>query len=520
MTETPKAAPEQRRLQPPTWMARTATWFAANPGKRVAWTLLALLILWLGACLYIYYMAAGPIAAGTQVGGVTVGGMSPEQAARKLDNEWNRSRVLRLTAEGEEWPVDPMSFGLWVDPNASAQAAYLYGRGDNRWGQILRVFTGRPGPNLDPVVLFSASKAKDQLAAIRGIVERTPEEPSFEYINGAWTVQPGAAGMTLDLDASVAKLQADPLKAVLSGELALVTAPSHADLAPYQGQLPVIDNLLQKPLKVQGYDPIADESIFWDVPRELVGSWLRVSYVEGQLSIRLDETGFGPYLTELERDLPDGKTLILPAIAYNLTDRWRAGIPDTVTTRYPSTRYEVQAGDTLLKISYRQQIPAWMILKANPGMNAEVIHVGTVLNIPSRTDLIPLPVVMDKRIKLSISEQHLWVYENGQEVRDFVISTGMDRSPTQPGVFQTQLYDVDAYASVWDLHMPHFIGIYQSWEGFWNGTHGLPTLRSGNILWAGNLGRPVSYGCIILGLDEAEWLFGWAPPGTIVEIVE
>ena len=72
--------------------------------------------------------------------------------------------------------------------------------------------------------------------------------------------------------------------------------------------------------------------------------------------------------------------------------RWKHGIA-----------IRIQPGDTLLTISYRQRMPAWMILKANPGMNAEVIHAGAVINIPSLSDLLPLPVVMDKRIRLSIS---------------------------------------------------------------------------------------------------------------------
>jgi lipoprotein-anchoring transpeptidase ErfK/SrfK len=71
---------------------------------------------------------------------------------------------------------------------------------------------------------------------------------------------------------------------------------------------------------------------------------------------------------------------------------------------------------------------------------------------------------------------------------------------------------------MWDLHMPNFIGIYEAWPGFMNGIHGLPTLSNGNRLWAGNLGRPVSYGCIILGLQEAQDLFDWAEKGVVVEI--
>jgi lipoprotein-anchoring transpeptidase ErfK/SrfK len=76
----------------------------------------------------------------------------------------------------------------------------------------------------------------------------------------------------------------------------------------------------------------------------------------------------------------------------------------------------------------------------------------------------------------------------------------------------------NAYASVWDLHMPDFLGIYEAWPGFMNGIHGLPTLSGGRRLWADILGRPASYGCIILDLDDAAWLYNWAENGVVVEI--
>lgn len=99
-----------------------------------------------------------------------------------------------------------------------------------------------------------------------------------------------------------------------------------------------------------------------------------------------------------------------------------------------------------------------------------------------------------------------------------VISTGIDRSPTQPGIFQVQTHDPNAYASVWDLYMPNFLGIYEAWPGFMNGIHGLPTLSNGQRLWANVLGRPASYGCIILDLETSEWLYHWAENGVVVEI--
>jgi lipoprotein-anchoring transpeptidase ErfK/SrfK len=66
--------------------------------------------------------------------------------------------------------------------------------------------------------------------------------------------------------------------------------------------------------------------------------------------------------------------------------------------------------------------------------------------------------------------------------------------------------------------MPHFMGIYEGWPGFMNGIHGLPMLSSGVRLWGSVLGRPASYGCVILSLNEAEDLYNWAEAGVIVEI--
>ena len=112
------------------------------------------------------------------------------------------------------------------------------------------------------------------------------------------------------------------------------------------------------------------------------------------------------------------------------------------------------------------------------------------------------------------------VWDGDNLVISEIISTGMDRSPTQPGIFQVRSHVPNAYASVWDLYMPDFVGIYEAWPGFENGFHGLPVLSGGRTLWAGVLGQPVSYGCIILNTRAAQNFYTWAEEGVIVEIRE
>ncbi len=121
-----------------------------------------------------------------------------------------------------------------------------------------------------------------------------------------------------------------------------------------------------------------------------------------------------------------------------------------------------------------------------------------------------------KYILVSITEQHLSAYENGQLIYSFVASTGM-RNSTRVGTFYVLDKIPNAYGSTWDIWMPDWLGIYYS-GGLENGIHALPILPSGDRLWSGYLGTPISFGCVVLGVDEALQLYNWADVGTPVEI--
>jgi lipoprotein-anchoring transpeptidase ErfK/SrfK len=121
-----------------------------------------------------------------------------------------------------------------------------------------------------------------------------------------------------------------------------------------------------------------------------------------------------------------------------------------------------------------------------------------------------------KLILVDISEQHLYAYENGALVYSFVASTGMNGG-TRVGTFSVLDKIPSAYGSTWNIWMPNWLGIY--WSGsLENGIHALPILPNGQRLWAGYLGTPISYGCVVLGTYESELLYYWAEVGTPVVI--
>ena len=85
------------------------------------------------------------------------------------------------------------------------------------------------------------------------------------------------------------------------------------------------------------------------------------------------------------------------------------------------------------------------------------------------------------------------------------------------GSFQVLDKIPNAYSQVWGLWMPEWLGIYYS-GSLENGIHALPILSNGQTLWAGYLGTPVSFGCIILSTSDAQTLYNWAEVGTPVII--
>jgi len=157
-----------------------------------------------------------------------------------------------------------------------------------------------------------------------------------------------------------------------------------------------------------------------------------------------------------------------------------------------------------------------------PTNTPEAVVQAVIVDSPARVEVAqlneqaPISYGGNKYILVDISEQHMYVYEGDALVYSFVSSTGMNNA-TAVGNFSVLDKIPNAYGSTWDLWMPNWLGIY--WAGtLENGIHALPILSNGGQLWAGYLGVPISYGCVVLGVYESQLLYDWAEVGTPVEI--
>ncbi|HVU13080.1 MAG TPA: L,D-transpeptidase family protein [Phototrophicaceae bacterium] len=454
----------------------------------------------------LFVIGGSTVLPGVSAAGIPLSGLSLQQAETKLQSGWK----LTLSAGQRSIPVDPATLGITLDAQATAQQAISAGRSH---GSLISAIIGRV--DLPPVVHVDLDVAAQGLTALSDQINQAPVNAGVTLVNG--TVQPraAAAGQSLDVNATLAQLQQNAAGTLASGTLKLVLTTVQPTVTDSSAVVQAAGALLANPLNIQLYDPISNASLAWSVPPQTWSAWL----TSGVSGLSFDPAQVTSYLDAQQSQLPSGDylntdesiTAMQAAIGQNnLSPRLRIYHHDS--------QHVVQPGETLISIAWNVGIPYPWIQQANPGVDQ--LSVGQSITIPSPDHMLSLPLVWDKRIDVSITQQRVRVYENGALKWDWIASTGEADSPTWPGIYQVLLHDPDAYAANWNLYMPNFLGVYHPVPGvdFTNGFHGFPTRGNSQLLWTNDLGTRVTYGCILLSNENAQTLYNWAQDGVVVEI--
>ncbi|MCJ7827598.1 L,D-transpeptidase [Patescibacteria group bacterium] len=183
-------------------------------------------------------------------------------------------------------------------------------------------------------------------------------------------------------------------------------------------------------------------------------------------------------------------------------------------------------GSLILFISARQVRVDEMRVIDLDGLTGEYSHVEKLayfnnqeIKVPDLSGLQqPLQVLGNTRsykwIEINLTDQHLYAYEDGRKVFDFLISTGKyGRTPT--GVFR--IWSKFKYTKMeggskelgnyyYLPNVPYTMFFYNDKVAQHIGyaVHG--------TYWHDNFGHPMSHGCINMKTEEAEQLYYWASP--------
>jgi len=476
---------------------------------------------------------SGRIYPGVQVHGVRLRGLTVEEATAVLQTALPDPATLPLTLrDGEHtWTRSWADLGLSIDPQTTARMAYQVGRSgtfvEQRIALLQTLVAGRVLP---PVVLIpDQARAREVLRSLADELFIPPVNATLIFRGVDVIPVPGQAGRELDIEATLA---AFPYTIGVTREgvvMDLLTRPVPPPVGEPGPALEHARTLLSRPFSLIAADPVTGFQATLTVEPSAVAKWLVTTVSEQptteehgkqpRLLVTVDEDAVRTFLEGTELPEAEGVGINVEQSIEAIRVAIEAGESQArlALLHYPR-EYVVQPGDTAVSVAYAHGFPLWRLLEANPGLDQGTLQPGQRITIPSPDVLFPLPLITDHRIVVDLSDQRLYAYQDDKLVFDFTASTGIPSSPTIPGVFQVLSKEEEAYASSWDLWMPHFMGIYYTAPDFVNGIHGLPTLSNGTRLWEGVLGRPVSYGCIVLGLQEAAALYEWAPLGTLVVI--
>jgi lipoprotein-anchoring transpeptidase ErfK/SrfK len=530
MKQSPYARPAAEPEQPTqlfTGRAPQTLYFPAetNPPRRrssLRWFAAATLLMWLLLVAFIvggaaWFYSSTLLLPGVQIMGLELGGQSVTDTAVALETAWQQNSLV-LEGPQQSWPTAPANLGLTLDAAATATKAHAASRSLAGLGQLAQ--TGRI--TIAPVVTLDTAVATTALQTIAPQVELPVQHAGVQLVNGQAVATPPIDGQTLNVAATVAYLQQYQDAVLAHGRLPLsymVLPATAVDVAQLVAEL---NQLLGLTVQINAHDPIRNETVTWNLPPELWGSWVTIRVNPNNLADidwQLDSTQAQAYLAAQATQLGDTRYLQTEELLRQVMAAIRAG-ETAVNTRiyHTPTQYTVQSGDSFAVIGQKVGIPYPWIQAANPGVAA--LSVGQTIALPSPDDLLPLPVIPHKRIIVSIANQTVQAWENGQLKWDWPASTGIASSPTAPGIFQIQTHFENAYAANWDLWMPNFMGIYRPAPqvDFMNGFHGFPTRDGQILLWTNNLGGPVTYGCILISNENARSLYEWAEEGVVVEI--
>lgn len=189
--------------------------------------------------------------------------------------------------------------------------------------------------------------------------------------------------------------------------------------------------------------------------------------------------------------------------------------------------HTVQPGEGLLAIAKLYNVN-WQSLAALNGItDPNRLTPGQVLKIPpidsgaTFASIPPGPIggtfsdpeprigVPGKWIKVVLSEQRVYAYEEGKLVRNVLVSTGLPATPTVVGDFKVYLKYTSQLMYGPGYYLPGVPWVMYFYRDY--GLHG--------AYWHKNWGNPMSHGCVNMPIDESKWLFNWAPVGTPVTVI-
>lgn len=270
---------------------------------------LALLLTWTIGYQLIY---AGRIFPGVSVAGVDVSGLTPSDAAVKLNQTLSYPILGKvLFRDGEKaWLATPAELGMVFDPSSSARTAYELGRKGGLFGALAgQVRAGGAGVEVPPVIVFDQRVAFQYLSRIADQINQPVTEANLVLEGTNVVASPGQVGRELKMEATLIYLGAQ-LQTFADGEVPLVVQEIQPQILDVSGASETARQILSQPLTLvipnaaQGEGP-------YIYNQQIIANLLGVERVGNGVQVALNQKGLRdmlvPVKTQVDRQAADAK---------------------------------------------------------------------------------------------------------------------------------------------------------------------------------------------------------------------
>jgi len=438
--------------------------------------------LWLWIGVPAVAVAAGVVAAslvliapGTSIAGVPVGFLTAGAATDAISQRLGSTTIV-LGQGGPSVTGDQL--GATIDARALADATF-----DARplWN-VTQWF----GDSIDAPLTLDPTKAE---AALRAALPGSFIEPTaatVTFANGAYAVTPATAGTGLDLDAITAALRDAFVTGESSVTVSAQTVPVDAVASTANAQAAA--DKLNGMLQTIGFY-VGDERTV-PIDAATAASWLSVAPSPG-----------GSFTVTADAEKIQTAVAGLPALVN------RAPANGTVITNSDGTVLDTSVpgadGRTLGDVTGVAKEFAAQLGSGNAAFALPV----TVTPASTTT--------LQRLLEVNLSEQMLYLKENGAVVDSWPISSGIAESPTYTGHFRINSHirsqtmtSTDPNNPYWNYDVPNV-----EWVMYFNGDEAFH-----GVYWHNNFGTPQSHGCVGMPNYRAKQIYDWSPAGVDVWI--
>lgn len=223
-----------------------------------------------------------------------------------------------------------------------------------------------------------------------------------------------------------------------------------------------------------------------------IKSWLQITANDSKTEyyIHTNETAMGNSLVKL-------------------AGQYQSAPVNKVTVDEDGTKRVVLAGQNGLSLSDPAGLKSQAKQYAKSVLDGKGMNFNTGLKTTAYHSVTPAN--FNKLIVVNVTAKKMWIFQNGKQIRTYLVSAGKPSTPTPLGE-----YHIYAKYTVQDMRgtNPDGTPYFQPqvpWVNYFYEGSAIHGVYWHPLSWFGAINS--SHGCVGLPVDEAEWVFNWAPMG-------